>query len=249
MAHPTEVVLDAGGRIAYVLPGYPLSLREELEESIRKILGLAPPPAASPGMTAGPPQEALAAWNLGRQFLAKRDPERAREAFRAAAAVDPSSPEAPLMVARISLALGSPAEAEELVRQVGAEMLGRGDLRYLLGNLMLFKGDLGAAERTFRALQERLPGQGWGAWGLGMVALARGEHRGALAFLEAASRAQAENLEAEAFVRRHFRDRYLRQEPIPEEEGFIRIFPALAELKERYLRVFAPHLPAEAPGQ
>ena len=40
MAHPTEVVLDAGGRIAYVLPGYPLSLREELEEEIKKALGV-----------------------------------------------------------------------------------------------------------------------------------------------------------------------------------------------------------------
>ena len=45
MAHPTEVLLDAGGRIAYVLPGYPETLREELEEEIMKALGVATPPA------------------------------------------------------------------------------------------------------------------------------------------------------------------------------------------------------------
>jgi tetratricopeptide (TPR) repeat protein len=248
MAYPTEVILDAGGRIAYVLPGYPHSLREELEESIAKALGLAPPPPA-PEVLTGPQQQALAAWQLGRQFLAKKDPERAREAFRAAAAADPSSLEAPLMVARISLALGSTAEAEQLARQVGPETLGRGDLRYLLGNLMLFKGDLDAAERAFRALQERLPAEGWGAWGLGMVALARGDQRGALSLLEAASGAQPENPEAEAFVRRHFRDRCLRQDPMPEEAGFMRLFPALAEIKERYCRLFAPRPAADAPGR
>jgi len=245
MAHPTEVVLDAGGRIAYVLPGYPLSLREELEEAIRKALGLAAPPPPAAAALTGRQQEALAAWNLGRQFLAKKDPERAREAFRASASADPSSLEAPLMVARISLALGSPDEAEQLARKVSPETVNRGDLRYLLGNLMLFKGDLDAAERTFRALQSRLPSEGWGAWGLGMVALARGDHRGSLSFLEQASRAQPENPEAEAFVRRHFRDRCLRQDPMPEEEGFTRLFPSLAEIKERYCRLFAPRPPTE----
>jgi len=246
MAHPTEVVLDAGGRIAYVLPGYPPSLREELEEAIRKTLGIKAPPAPAVALS-GAEEEAHMFWNLGRRFLVTGDPERAREAFRRAATADPSWLEAPIMVARISLALGSPVEAEQLARQVSPETINRGDLRYLLGNLMLLKGDLDAAERTFRGLQERLPAEGWGAWGLGMVALARGDYRAALVALEQASRLQPENPEAEAFVRRHFRDRFLRQEAIPEEAQFVKIFPALAEIRERYYRVFLPRRPA--PGE
>jgi Tfp pilus assembly protein PilF len=244
MAHPTEVVLDAGGRIAYVLPGYPETLREELEEEIRKALGVAHPPTPAPRTLSGPQAEARTQTSLGRQFLAKADPERAREAFLRAAAADPASLEAAIMVARLSLSLGSPAEAERLVRQVSPEAINRGDLRYLLGSLMLFKGDLDAAERTFRALQERLPAEGWGLWGLGLVALERGDHRAALVALERAARLQPENPEAAAIVRRHFRDACRRQEPFAEEEGFVKVFPALAELKERYCRVFAPRRPA-----
>jgi hypothetical protein len=77
-----------------------------------------------------------------------------------------------------------------------------------------------------------------------MVALARGEHRLALASMEQASRLQPGNLEAEAFLRRFVRDRCLRQEPLPEEAGFVKIFPALAEVKERSCRLFAPRRPA-----
>ena len=244
MAHPTEVVLDAAGRIAYVLPGYPETLREELEEAIRKVLGVVAPPTAAAKALSGPQEEARVLSNLGRQFLAKGDPERAAEAFRRAAAADPTSLDAAIMVARISLVLGSPDEAERLARQVSPETINRGDLRYLLGNLIFFKKDFGAAERTFRALQDRLPAEGWGAWGLGMVALARGEYRLALASMEQASSLQPENLEAEAFVRRLFRDRCLRQDPLPEEAGFVKIFPALAQIKDRYCQVFAPRRPA-----
>jgi hypothetical protein len=79
-----------------------------------------------------------------------------------------------------------------------------------------------------------------------MVALARGDHRGALASMEQAARLQPENPEAEAYVRRRFRDSCQRQELFEEEPGFVKIFPALAEVKERYCRIFAPRRPAAA---
>jgi len=68
------------------------------------------------------------------------------------------------MIARVSLASGSLEEAERLARQVAPEMLNRGDLRYLLGVLMLAKGELDAAERAFSAVREKLPREGWGEW-------------------------------------------------------------------------------------
>lgn len=250
MAHPTEVVLDAGGRIAYVLPGYPLSLREELEEEIRRALGLAPARQRGAVPPAGylPQGMALQHLNLGRTLLAKGDADKALEALRRAAAADPGFLEASILLARVSLAAGSLAEAEQLARQASPEAINRGDLRYLLGNLMLAKGDLDAAEQSFRALRERLPQEGWGEWGLAQTALARGDRAGALALFRDARRLQADNLEGEARVRRHFRERWMRREAFPEDDGYAALFPALAEMRERYRRLFgAAAAPAPTP--
>ena len=251
MAHPTEVVLDAGGRIAYVLPGYPETLREELEDAIRKALGIpvAAPPQATTSVGPAPQSMALQHYNLGRLLLAKGDQDRALEAFRRAVAADPGFLEAAVMTARVSLASGSVAEAERLARQVSPETINRGDLRYLLGCLMLAKGDLESAERAFLGLRERLPREGWAEWGLGQTALARGERASARALFEAARALQADNPEGEAFVRRHFRERWLRRESSPDDDGFVALFPALGELRERYRKLFGAvdSPPAAAP--
>lgn len=247
MAHPTEVLLDAGGRIAYVLPGYPETLRDELEEAIRKTLDLPPARVAQVPAPTGPQAEARTQANLGRQFLAKGDPERAREAFRRAAAADPGSLEAAIMVARIAFSLGSAAEAEQLARQASPEAINRGDLRFVLGCLMLSKGRLDEAEGSFRSLQERFAGEGWGEWGLGMTALARGERAGALALLRAALALQPVNPEGEAALRRHFRERWQRRESGPEDDAFVAAFPFLAETRERYRRLFGAVPAAAAP--
>jgi len=240
MAHPTEVVLDSGGRIVYVLPGYPLSLREELEDAIRKALNIVAVPQRETTTVVGfvPQGMALQHYNLGRQLLARGDHEKALAAFRRAAAADPGFLEAAVMTARVALAIGSLAEAEQLARQVSPEVINRGDLRYLLGGLILAKGDLDAAERAFRELRERLPSEGWGEWGLGQTALARGDRAGALALFRAARALQSDNPEGEAFVRRHFRDRWLRREIASEDEGFIVAFPVLGEVRERYRKLF-----------
>lgn len=242
MAHPTEVVLDAGGRIAHVLPGYPPSLREELKDALLAVLGVVPPPErpAQPAAGPVPAGRALAAYNLGRQLLAKGDTDRALAAFRSSAAEDPGFLEPALMAARLAAAAGDAAGAEQFVRQVSPEAVGRGDLRYLLGTLMLLKGNLDDAERTFRALEERLPGEGWGAWGLGLVALARGDNAAAVTLLGRASGLQRENPEAEAYLRRHLRDRWLRGEAVPGEEDLVRLFPALGDLRGQYRRLRAP---------
>lgn len=250
MAHPTEVLLDAGGRIAYVLPGYPLSLREELEEAIRKALGMPAIRQREEPTSVGfvPRGMALQHYDLGRLLLGKGDHEKALEAFRRAAAADPGFLEAAVMTARVSLAFGSLAEAEHLARKVSPELINRGDLRYLLGNLMLAKGDPDAAESAFRALQQRLPQEGWGEWGLGQVALSRSDRAAALELFRAARAAQSGNPEGEAFVRRHFRDRWLRRESVPEEDGFVALFPALGETRERYRKLFgAASTPAALP--
>ena len=240
MAHPTEVVLERDGRIAYVLPGYPLSLREELEDAIKKVLGLSaaakPEPTTSVGYV--PQGMALQHFNLGRQLVAKGDLDKALSAFRRAAAADPGFLEAAVMLARVSLAAGDREPAEQLARQVSPDAVNRGDLRYLLGNLLLTKGELDAAERSFQELREQLPQEGWGEWGLGQVALARGDRAAALPLFKAALVLQPSNTEGEAYVRKHFRDRWMRRETTPEDDAFVAAFPALGEMRERFRNLF-----------
>jgi len=249
MAHPTEVVLDAAGRIAYVLPGYPLSLREELEAALRRAVGIeAPPRREEPASVGSVPQGmALQHYNLGRRLLAKGDTDKALEAFRRSAAADPAFLDAAIMVARVSLATGDLSAAEQLARQVTPEMVNRGDLRYLLGGIMLAKGDTAAAAEAFRELRELLPREGWGEWGLGLTALASGESAAALGLLREARVLQPENPEGEAFLRRYFRERWLRRETIPDEDGFVGLFPDLGEMRERFRRLFGAAGPAAAP--
>jgi tetratricopeptide (TPR) repeat protein len=249
MAHPTEVVLDAAGRIAYVLPGYPLSLREELEVALRRVVGIEAAPRREAPVSVGavPQGMALQHFNLGRRLLAKGDTDKALEAFRRAAAADPAFLDAAIMVARVSLATGDLAAAEQLARQVTPEMVNRGDLRYLLGGIMLARGDTAAAAEAFRELRELLPREGWGEWGLGQTALASGENAAALGLLREARALQPENPEGEAFLRRHFRERWLRRETVPDEDGFVGLFPDLGEMRERFRKLFGAAGSAAAP--
>jgi peroxiredoxin len=249
MAHPTEVVLDAAGRIAYVLPGYPLSLREELETALRRAVGADTPPKPAAPISVGyvPQGMALQHYNLGRQLLAKGDAGKALEALRRAVAADPGFLEAAVLTARISLASGDLALAEQLARQVSPDMVNRGDLRYLLGGIVLAKGDAAAAEPAFQELREQLPGEGWGAWGLGQTALARGDRAAALALFREARALQPGNPEGEAFVRRHFRERWMRRETVPDEDGFIEVFPELGEVRERFRKLYGASGAAAAP--
>ena len=170
MAHPTEVVLDAGGRIAYVLPGYPLSLREELEEAIRKALGVPVAPPREP--TTSVRFRAAGGWRCSTTTSAASCSPRAtrsRRSRRSGARRPPTPPSSrPPSWSRASRSRSAASpRPSSWRRQVSPEAINRGDLRYLLGGLMLAKGDLDAAERAFRALQERLPAEGWGEWGLG----------------------------------------------------------------------------------
>jgi tetratricopeptide (TPR) repeat protein len=242
MAYPTEVVLDASGRIAYVLPGYPPSLREELEEQIRRVLGLPALRRREAALSAGyvPANMAQQHYNLGRQLLAIGDREQALAALRRAVAADPDFLDPAVMIARVSLAAGDLEVAEGLARQVTPEAVNRGDLRYLLGCLMLAKGELDAAEQVFRGLRGRLPKEGWWAWGLAQVELARGDRPGALELFAQARALQPDNPEGEAAVSRHFRDRWMRGETPPDEDAYVALFPALGAARAAYRKLAAP---------
>jgi tetratricopeptide (TPR) repeat protein len=246
MAHPSAVVIDGEGSVTYTLGGYPLSLREELRDNLLKVLGLYVEPARPEPLADIPIARSIALrhYNLGRRLMAKGQMQRALKAFDRAAAEDPSYFEPAIMAARLDLSAENPARAETLLKSAGPEAVNRNDLRFLLGSLLLYKGKTDAAEKTFNTLREKSPGEGWGSWGLGLVGLSRGETGEALEWMKRAYALQPQNAEAEAWLRRHLTGIWLRGESAPLEDDLVALFPSLAELRDRYRRMFNAGTPA-----
>jgi hypothetical protein len=142
------------------------------------------------------------------------------------------------MTARLSLAAGELDAAEDFLKSVDPEAVNRSDIRYLLGTMMLLKGRDGAAEKVFQRLEEESPGEGWGEWGRGLVALSRNDGAGAAAAMKEASSLQSANLEAASYLRRHLVSYWRRGSPAPSEEELVPLFPGLAELRDRYRIMF-----------
>jgi peroxiredoxin/Flp pilus assembly protein TadD len=246
MAHPSAVVIDGEGIITYTLGGYPLSLREELRDSLLKALGLYVEPERPEPLADLPPARSVALrhFNLGRNLMAKGQPERALQAFDRAAGKDPSFFEPAIMAARLALTEGNPARAEALLRSAGPQVVNRSDLRFLLGSLLLHKGKTDAAEKSFGKLRESFPGEGWGFWGLGLVSLSRDDPEEALGWMKQASSLQPQNFEAKASLRKFLTSAWRRGDSVPLEDELIALFPSLAELRDRYRKMFSAGAPA-----
>jgi len=240
MAHPSVVLVDGEGRISYTLGGYPLSLREELKDHLLKILDLYVEPEMPEVEVALPARriEALRHYRLGLALQAKGQPGRALQAFDRASGKDPSFFEPAIMAARVALSAGEPERAEDLLRRIDAETLNRNDLRFLMGSLLLFKENDVGAEKIFRRLAEKSPGEGWGPWGMGMVSLSRGDVESALDWMVQASSLLSESLEAEAYLRAYLKNAWIRGEAPPQEEKLVTLFPSLSELRERYRKMY-----------
>jgi peroxiredoxin/Flp pilus assembly protein TadD len=246
MAHPSAVVLDKEGVVAYALGGYPLSLREELKDNLLKVLGLYVEPARPEPLADLPPERsaALRQHNLGRRLMSLGQTKEALRAFDRASAADPAFFEPAVMAARLSLTEDDPSRAEKLLRNAGPEAVNRNDLRFLLGSLLLHKGKKEAATEIFAGLKKKSPREGWGAWGLGMVSLSEGNVGEALEWMREASAIQPASAEAEAALRMYLTKAWLRRESVSFEEDLLSLFPSLGELRERYQRMFHFNTPS-----
>jgi peroxiredoxin len=247
MAHPSAVVINREGRISYTLGGYPPSLRDELRDNLLKVLDLYVETVVTdlPGEGHVPADGALQHYYLGLSLLEKGQPERALSAFREATGRDPSFIEPAVMTARLSLAAGEIDKAEDFLRSVDPEAINRSDIRFLLGMMMLLRDRGDAAEKVFQRLEERYPGEAWGKWGLGLVALSRDDWPGAAAAMKEASSLQPANLEAASYLRSHLVSYWRRGSPAPSEDDLVLLFPGLEELRDRYRRMFRPSEPVD----
>ena len=90
MAVPSSLVVDAKGRVAFTLAGYPMTMRSELADAARKALGLPTSEELRPPREYVPANHALMYYNFGRRLLEKGQDEKAEEQFRISVERDPA---------------------------------------------------------------------------------------------------------------------------------------------------------------
>lgn len=241
VAHPSTLVIDAAGKITYMLSGYPTTRRDELKSSIQKVLGLwVEPPQEVISVGYKPKGGSLQYFNMGKKMLKLGNLEKALGYFEQSRERDPEFIEPAIMAARVGLMLDEEDQAEAIIKGMDAGYINRDDVRYILGYISLVRGNTSEAEAAFENIREKSPGSGWGLWGLGLVSLSRGELDAAALHMQQASLVMPGNYEASDYVRRYFSRMWMLGQSVPEEDLFIEVFPSLAESRERYKRLLLP---------
>jgi len=77
MALPSSLIVGPDGVAAYMLAGYPMTLRAELSDAVRKAAGLPTEAETRPVPEYVPKNHALMYYNLGRQLASKGQEEKA----------------------------------------------------------------------------------------------------------------------------------------------------------------------------
>ncbi|MHB8835699.1 MAG: redoxin domain-containing protein [Candidatus Methylomirabilia bacterium] len=90
MAVPSSLVLDAAGRVTYMLAGYPMTMRSDLADAVHKVLGLPTSEELRPVREYVPKNHGLMYYNFGRLLLEKGQEEKAVEQFRISVERDPA---------------------------------------------------------------------------------------------------------------------------------------------------------------
>jgi len=111
MAVPSSLVLDAAGRVAFTLAGYPTTMRSDLADAVRKVLGLPTSEELRPVREYVPKNHGLMYYNFGRLLLEKGQEEKAVEQFRISVERDPAFKKPHLELGLHSLRVGDLEEA------------------------------------------------------------------------------------------------------------------------------------------
>lgn len=90
MALPSSLVLDATGHVTFMLAGYPMTMRSDLTDAVRKVLGLPTSVELRPVLEYVPKNHGLMYYNFGRLLLDKGQEEKAVEQFRISVERDPA---------------------------------------------------------------------------------------------------------------------------------------------------------------
>lgn len=122
---------------------------------------------------------------MARSYLAKRQPERAIQAYEQAIRINPQRTDTLISLAKLYITLEKPEKAVELYEKVVAQDPSAAN-RYSLGQTYLESGRLRDAEAQFQRVRELEPGKPNGEYGLGLSYARQGRTEDAVAAFERA---------------------------------------------------------------
>jgi len=217
-ALPTAVVIDAGGRISAVLQGSAAAIRDRLNQSI--LAAMAGTSRESSTAAAG------SSCGISRARSCTHIDER-----------DPSAANPAVMAVRLCVCHGDTAAAQIMLSAISKQGTIGPDLRFALAQMMLVKGSTAEARRAFENLREHYPGEGWGEWGLGIVALTEGDAESALTHLRAARTGGWSIPEVETAVLNYLEGYWRTKRTAPQEEQFLALFAGLHSVRVCYRKL------------
>jgi len=169
MAVPSSLVVDARGRVSFTLAGYPMTMRSDLADAVRKALGLPTSLELRPPQEYVPANHALMYYNFGRRLLEKGQEEKAAEQFRIAVERDPAFKKPRLELGLLHLRRGEVEEARVAFLEVRALDPRDAEAGYQAAAASLRAGRLEDAAMLFGELAGEYPDQGGYLLGLGLT--------------------------------------------------------------------------------
>lgn len=184
MAVPSSLVLDATGSVSYALAGYPMTLRSELSDAVRKALGLPTAEELRPAPEYVPKNHGLMYYNFGRLLLGKGQEDKAVEQFRISVERDPAFKKPHLELGLHYLRSGQVEEARVAFMKVREIDPHDPEATYQAAAASLRAARLEEAAALFGELAAEFPDRGGYALALALTQLFLGreeEHRAGVA--------------------------------------------------------------------
>jgi len=169
MAVPSSLVLDAAGRVAYTLAGYPTTMRSDLADAVRKALGLPTAEELRPVREYVPQNHGLMYYNFGRLLLEKGQEEKAVEQFRISVERDPAFKKPHLELGLYHLRRGEVEEARAAFLKVREIDPHDAEATYQAAAANLRAGRLEEAAALFGELASEFPDRGGYALALALT--------------------------------------------------------------------------------
>lgn len=157
MALPSSLVVGADGKVAFILSGYPSTMRTDLADAIRKAAGLPTSTDVRPIVEYVPKNHALMYYNLGRQLNSKGQVEKAEEQLKISVDRDPDFKKAHLELGLLFKKTGRHDPALQEFQRVKELDPKDHEALYQIAVVSLQTGKFPEAEKLFHELLGEFP--------------------------------------------------------------------------------------------